>query len=255
MTTSLRYVIPDLEYPSSDGLPMAESDAARDYLIYGVEALSLFLQTRPDVYISGNLFIYYEQGNPKAVVAPDVFVVFGVEKKKRPSYKLWQENYKAPDFVLEVTSKSTVSEDQGTKKGLYAYLGITEYFQYDPTADYLKPSLQGLRLVEGNYLSIPSETKAGELSFFSQVLGLELRRQQDGQMRFYDPATDQKLSSTQELAAAKVNAEQAKFVAEQAKFEAEQAKFEAEQAKFLAEQQASKLADKLRELGLNPDDL
>lgn len=269
MTTSFRYVAPDLDYPSSDGLPMAESDAARDYLIYGVEALSLHLQKRPDAYISGNLFIYYEQGNPKAVVAPDVFVVFGVEKKKRPSYKLWQENNKAPDFVLEITSKSTVSEDQGTKKGLYAYLGIKEYFQYDPTADYLKPSLQGLRLVEGNYLSIPSETKAEELSIFSQVLGLELRRQQDGQMRFYDPATDQKLRSTEELAEAKFEAEQARFVAEQAKFvaeqakfvaeqgkfEAEQAKFVAEQGKFEAEQRASKLADKLRELGLNPDDL
>lgn len=248
MTTSLRYVTPDLEYPSSDGLPMAESDAARDYLIYGVEALSLHLQKIPDAYISGNLFIYYEQGNPKAVVAPDVFVVFGVDKKKRPSYKLWQENYKVPDFVLEITSKSTVSEDQGTKKGLYAYLGIKEYFQYDPTADYLKPSLQGLSLVEGNYLSIPSETKAGELSIFSQVLGLELRRQQDGQMRFYDPATDQKLSSTEELAESKANAEQAKFAAEQARFAAEQ-------AKLVAEQRASKLADKLRELGLNPDDL
>ena len=234
MTTSFRYVAPDLDYPSSDGLPMAESDAARDYLIYGVESLGLHFQKCPDVYISGNLFIYYEQGNPKAVVAPDVFVVFGVEKKKRASYKLWQENYQTPDFVLEVTSKSTVSEDQGTKKGLYAYLGIKEYFQYDPSSDYLKPSLQGLRLVEGNYLSIPSETKAGELSIFSQVLGLELRRQQDGQMRFYDPATDRKLSSTEELAWAKTNAEQAKFI---------------------AEQRAAKLADRLRELGINPDDL
>jgi hypothetical protein len=58
-------VAPYLEYPSSDCLPMAESDAARDYLIYGVEALSLHLQKCSDVYISGNLFIYYEQGNPK----------------------------------------------------------------------------------------------------------------------------------------------------------------------------------------------
>ncbi|CAN1211986.1 Uma2 family endonuclease [Tumidithrix helvetica PCC 7403] len=241
MTTSFKYVVPDLEYPSSDGLPMAESDAARDYLIYGVEALSLYFQKHPDAYISGNLFIYYEQGNPKAVVAPDVFVVFGVEKKKRPSYKLWEENYKAPDFVLEITSKSTVSEDQGIKKGLYAYLGIKEYFQYDPTSDYLKPSLQGLRLVEGNYLPISSQIKEGELSVFSQVLGLELRRQQDGQMRFYDLVTDRKLQSTEELA--------------EAKNEAEQAKLEAEQAKFEAEQKAAKLADKLRELGIDPEQL
>ena len=247
-TTSLTYVLPDLEYPSSDGLPMAESDVARDYLIYGVEALSLHFQNRTDVYISGNLFIYYEQGNPKAVVAPDVFVVFGVEKKKRPSYKLWTENQKIPDFVLEVTSKSTVSEDQGTKKGLYAYLGVKEYFQYDPTADYLKPSLQGLRLVEGVYLPIPSKTESGDLLIFSEVLGLELRRQQNGEMRFVDPATGQRLDNQMELAAAKSAAEQDKFAAEQAKFVAEQ-------AKFMAEQRAMKLADKLRELGIDPNSL
>ncbi len=226
-TTSLTYVLPDLEYPSSDGLPMAESDAARDYLIYGVEALSLHFQNRTDVYISGNLFIYYEQGNPKAVVAPDVFVVFGVEKKKRLSYKLWTENQKVPDFVLEVTSKSTVSEDQGTKKGLYAYLGIKEYFQYDPTADYLKPSLQGFRLVQGVYLPIPSKTESGELLVFSEVLGLELQRQQNGEMRFIDPSTGQRLDNQSELA----------------------------EAKFAAEQRVIKLADKLRELGIDPNSL
>ncbi len=81
MTTSLRYSLFDVTYPDSDGLPMAESDATRDYLIYGVEALDSYFQENANVYVSGNLFIYYEQGNPKAVVAPDVFVVFGVEKK------------------------------------------------------------------------------------------------------------------------------------------------------------------------------
>ncbi len=240
-TTSLTYVLPDLEYPSSDGLPMAESDAARDYLIYGVEALSLHFQARNDIYISGNLFIYYEQGNPKAVVAPDVFVVFGVEKKKRLSYKLWKENQKVPDFVLEVTSKSTVSEDQGIKKGLYAYLGVKEYFQYDPTADYLKPSLQGFRLVQGVYLPIPSKIESEDLSVFSEVLGLELRRQQDGAMRFIDLTTGQRLDSQSELA--------------EAKFAAEQAKSAAEQGKFVAEQRSLKLTNKLLELGIDPDSL
>ena len=117
MTTSLRYSPFDIIYPDSDGLPMAESDIARDYLIYGVEALDSYFQEQINVYVSGNLFIYYEQGNPKAVVAPDVFVVFDVEKKKRPSYKTWEEHGKIPDFVLEITSKSTASEDRGTKNG------------------------------------------------------------------------------------------------------------------------------------------
>jgi Uma2 family endonuclease len=227
MTTSLRYSLFDVTYPDSDGLPMAESDVARDYLIYGVEALDSYFQENLNVYVSGNLFIYYEQGNPKAVVAPDVFVVFGVEKKKRLSYKTWEEEGKVPDLVLEITSKSTVSEDRGTKRGLYAYLGVKEYFQYDPTADYLKPSLQGFRLIEGNYLSIPEQIHSNRLSVYSETLGLELWLEANGEMRFYDPKTGTKLLSPREM----------------------------EQAKHQAEQRANKLAAKLRELGIDPDSI
>ncbi len=232
MTTSLKYSIFDVIYPDGDGLPMAESDATRDYLIYSVEALDSYFQDRPDIYVSGNLFVYYEQGNPKAVVAPDVLVVLGVEKKKRLSYKVWEEQDKIPDFILEITSKSTASEDRGTKKGLYAYLGVKEYFQYDPTADYLKPPLQGFRLVEGNYLPIPGRGTNDCLSIVSEVLGLELWLDTNGEMRFYSPATGEKLPSPKEMG---------------------QAKYLAEQAKDLAEQRANKLADKLRELGIDPD--
>jgi Uma2 family endonuclease len=225
MTTSLKYSIFDITYPDGDGLPMAESDATRDYLIYSVEALDSYFQDCPDVYVSGNLFIYYERGNPKAVVAPDVFVVLGVEKKQRPSYKIWEEQDKIPDFVIEITSKSTASEDRGTKKGLYAYLGVKEYFQYDPTADYLNPPLQGFRLAEGNYLPIPGHTTPERLSIFSEVLGLELWLEPNGEMRFYSPTIGEKLLSPKEMG----------------------------QAKYLAEQKANKLADKLRELGIDPD--
>jgi Uma2 family endonuclease len=136
MITTLPLVISDIDYPDSDGLPMAESDLARNYLVYGVEALNFYFRDQPHIYVSGNLFIYYEKGNPKAVIAPDVFVIFGVTKKARGSYKVWEEDNQVPAFVLEITSKSTVSEDQGTKWGLYAYLGVREYFQYDPTSDH-----------------------------------------------------------------------------------------------------------------------
>jgi Uma2 family endonuclease len=227
MTTSPTYSLFDVVYPESDGLPMAESDATRDYLIYGVEALDRYFQKDPKVYVSGNLFIYYEQGNPKAVVAPDVFVVLGVDKKKRFSYKIWEEQDKMPDFILEITSKSTASQDRGIKKGLYAYLGVKEYFQYDPTADYLRPCLQGFRLMEGNYLPILGQLHGDRLSIYAETLGLELRLEADGQMRFYNPKTGEKLLSTGEM----------------------------EQARVQAEQRAEKLAAKLRELGLDPDKL
>jgi len=100
------------------------------------------------------------------VVAPDVFVVFGVSNHKWRSYKLWEEG-KAPSFILEITSESTRAVDQGRKRGLYAFLGVQEYFQYDPTSDYLIPPLQGLRLRGEIYEPIPADLT--KIEFQSQV--------------------------------------------------------------------------------------
>jgi hypothetical protein len=109
------------------------------------------------------------------VVAPDVFGVFDTTKRERSSYFLWQEP-KGPDFVLEITSRRTRSQDQGPKRGTYTFLGIPEYFQYDPTGDYLMPPIQGLRLVGDHYEALPTrQSPDGTLSVSSAVLGLELR--------------------------------------------------------------------------------
>lgn len=196
----------EIIYPDADGTPMTESDATRDYLFYGVEALSIHFQSRADVYVSGNLFIYYKQGIPSAVIAPDVFVVFGVAKYKRRSYKVWEEK-QVPSFVMEVTSFTTQENDEEDKPKKYATLGVTEYFQYDPTGDYLQPQLKGSRLVEGKYQAIAREVLADNVvSIFSEVLGLELRLQA-GELRFYEPKTGKRLLSYQEEAQARQQAE------------------------------------------------
>ena len=200
------FPLTEIEYPESDGLPMAESDFQLKYLIYAVEALRGHFRDRDDVYVSGNLFIYYEEGNPKAVVAPDVFVVIGASSHDRPSYKLWNEP-KGPDFVLEITSKSTRGEDQGAKRGVYAYLGVREYWQYDPTGDYLDPPLQGLQLIERNYWPLRAAVSAsGGFSMHSAVLDLDLRLE-EGVLRFHDPRTGRKLLSYQEAEQARLEAE------------------------------------------------
>lgn len=204
-------------YPDSDGAPMAESDATRDYLTYSVEALRLYFQNRSDVYVSGNLFIYYQRGVPDAVLAPDVFVIFGVANRKHMSYKAWEEGGKLPDFVLEITSKSTQNTDEVDKPLQYARLGVAEYFQYDPTGDYLVPQLKGSRLVAGQYQPLVLQQKADGTPYFtSQVLGLELRLL-NGELRFFETATDKKLlshgeetQSRQEVEAAKQELEQAR---------------------------------------------
>ena len=113
---------------------------------------------------------------------------------------LWNEP-KGPDFVLEVTSASTRRVDERRKRGVYAALGVTEYFLYDPRAEYLTPALQGFRLQDGEYRSLPAVTVLSNrgVSVVSEVLGLELRDDREARMvRLRDPATGEKLSTYEE---------------------------------------------------------
>lgn len=206
MATFDLHPVREVDYPSSDGQPMAETDFQRKPLTYAVDALAVHFRNRDDIYVSGNLFIYYEEGNPKAAVAPDVFVVIGAAKHDRASYRLWQEP-KTPDFVMEITSKRTRSEDQGSKRGLYAFLGVEEYWQYDPTGDYLDPPLKGLRLVEENYQPIAAMVgAAGRRVLHSDALGLDVYLDEN-RLRFLNPATGQLLLTLQESEQARQEAE------------------------------------------------
>lgn len=248
--TNLRSTLNTIIYPESDGQPMTESDATRDYLFYAVEALRLYFKSRGSVYVSGNLFIYYEEGNPKAVISPDVFVVFGVSQRKRRSYKTWQENKKLPSFILEITSKTTKKQDQENKPKLYASLGVEEYFQYDPTADYLTPQLQGARLVNSNYEPLPIQYTDKKIAYIhSQVLSLDLQLRDSVKgigivplpkaLRFYDAQTDRVLPSQEEVL--------------EERDDALQALDNAEQRADSAERRADALAEKLRSLGIDPE--
>jgi hypothetical protein len=81
--------------------------------------------------------------------------VRGVPKlPPRDHYLIWREG-KAPDFVIELTSKTTRKEDQTKKPMLYRdVMKVPENFLFDPTEDYLRPSLQGFRLIEGEYVCV-----------------------------------------------------------------------------------------------------
>src|SRR5579862_4067881 len=85
-----------LYYPVSDGKPMAETDKHRKLMTYDIDGLDNFYRHRSDVYVSGSNFLYWEEGNPKARVSPDCYVIFGVAKKLRDSYKAWEEGGHLP---------------------------------------------------------------------------------------------------------------------------------------------------------------
>ena len=196
-----------IHYPSSDGKPMAENDAQRSAIMYGIGALTRHFRDRRNVYVSGDLLIYYEEGNPRVSIAPDVFVVFGVEKRERLNYKLWEEG-RAPSFVLEVASPSTWRDDLGRKRSVYARLGVREYWQYDPTGEYLPARLQGERLTRSGYVRQPALTAPdGALTLRSETLALELRAAPGREMRFRDPTTGDDLRSHDEEAEGRLAAE------------------------------------------------
>ena len=198
-------VSPAVVYPCSDGRPMGESDLHIMCMLHVLEVLRRHFEksAREDVYVSANSFLYYERGNPRAVVTPDLFVVRGVPNHLRDSYLLWKEP-KGPDFVLEVTSASTRREDEGRKREVYAALGVEEYFLYDPRGEYLTPPLQGYRLRDGEYrpLSAVMVLPGGGAAVSSEVLGLEFRdRRETRMLRLYDPVAGVDLPTYREAEA------------------------------------------------------
>ena len=209
-------VVPkEIYYPETDGKPMAESDLHRERMFAIIHTLQRFFAGE-QVYVSGNLLIYYEQGNPRKSVAADCFVVWGVEPHFRRVYKLWEEG-KGPRVVFEVSSKSTQREDLGHKMRLYAGLGIEEYYIYDPTSEYLEPALAAFRLVGGGYVPmqpVNGEVWLGDLAFVpgageppefvSSLLGLRITLDEENQLVFYHLVTGERLLNGDE---ARVQAE------------------------------------------------
>ena len=205
-----------IAYPDSDGRPMAENEAQFWPILYVGAALDHYFQAHDDVYVVGNLLLYYQEGNPRQgdfgkSVSPDLMVVLGAPKHVRSSYRLWEEP-KAPDFVLEIASESTYRVDQVSKRGIYAGIGVSEYWQVDPVGSYLRPPLQGFRLVGGRYESIANvEGVDGTLTARSGVLGLALRLNPSAPLRdvfrFYDPVRGEPLRSLREAEQGREEAE------------------------------------------------
>ena len=181
--------IHEVEYPTGDGKPVAETGIHLKSMIETVEGLEDQFAAQPNVHVGGNLLLYYVEGNPRKHISPDVFVALGVPKEPPLDYYLVWKMGKAPDFVAEITSKSTKHEDMKKKFEIYQdILKVSEYFLFDPTEDYLDPALQGFRLARGKYVRI--KPIAGRLP--SRIVGLHLEREGTN-LRLFDPATGKRL--------------------------------------------------------------
>ena len=192
MLTSVKPHAAQIEYPESDGKPIAESEIHMLQLLALVFVLRTFFEQAQDVYVGGNMMMYYVEGEPTEVVAPDVCVVKGVPKHVRRVYKIWEEG-KGPDVVIELSSRSTRIQDLREKRALYEELGVQEYYVFDPLGEYLDPPLRIHRLVDGVY-EITNGTQA-----YSEALGLELRAE-NNTLRVFDPQRGEYLLTPPELA-------------------------------------------------------
>jgi Uma2 family endonuclease len=214
---------------------MAETDVHRKQMIGVLDCLEERYRSDPDVYVTGNIFLYFinEEGE-REPISPDVFVVRGVEKRDRRTYNLEVEQ-KGPDVVIELTSRSTKVEDLGNKKVIYANLGVREYFLFDPLGETLPTPLRGYRLEGGEYLPMAGARLR------SEVLGVELVVEK-GQLRLYDVETGERLLTHEESEAARRAAEARAATAEAKAAEEAEARRVAE-AKASEEAEARRAAE------------
>ena len=208
-----------IEYPESDGQPMGETDKHILLMMTLRFMLDEFFRATAQVYVGSNLMCYYVEGDPKKSISPDVFIVRGAEKGERRVYKFWEEP--APQVVIELSSRKTSKADLTTKKDIYASLGVKEYFIFDPEYK-LSPPLRVFRLHGANFV----EEILRDNRVMSHELGLELVN--DGKtLRLFNPLTGEFLRTPAEETIARQE----------------------------AENRAERLAAKLRELGIDPDQL
>lgn len=159
-----------------------------------IDVLDVFFVGDPAVHVGGGMSFYYEEGNPAASVVPDVYVVCAAPSfdRDRGHVKLWQEAA-VPAVVIEVVSPDSRELDQGPKKDLYARLGVTEYFLYDPVGDSLDPTFLGYRLQGPDYRAIAPRDDG---SIASDV-GVSFQAVDD-HLRIVELATGQTLAGSDE---------------------------------------------------------
>jgi Uma2 family endonuclease len=236
MSTDLT-VVPNIEYPDDDGLPMSDNS----------------LQSYWIVTIHSNLdaiFAEYPvEGRPSIRFGPDVFVVFGRPKKYRGSYMQWTEDDTPITVVFEILSPGNRDEPMDAKKKFYERYGVEEYYVYDPHSH----GLDGFLREDERFVAV-----ANMNGWTSPLLGIRFDLS-GADLVIFDPtgvpfrpaqaAIRGERQAQRELQASKRREKAAKRRADEEKQRAEEELQRAEAEKL----RADRLAEKLRQLGIDPD--
>ena len=206
----------NIHYPDSDGQPMADNTEQFQWIVLIKENLECLFADDPTVFVAGDLLWYPVEGQPTVRVAPDVFVAFGRPKGKRGSYRQWQEGNIAPQVVFEILSPGNTQKEMIRKLKFYEHHGVNEYYLYDPD----RHELTGLQRQDQELQVIE-----GIENWTSPLLGIRFAMTA-ATLEIYYP-DGRSFLTTIELSR----------YAQQEK------------------NRADRLATKLQELGINPDDL
>lgn len=237
MTTKLQPNQPELVYPESDGQPMADNTKQFRWIVTIKEGLEWLFQDAPNVFVAGDLLWYPLEGNNVTRAAPDAMVVFGRPKGDRGSYQQWKEGNIPPQVVFEVRSPGNTQTEMDKKLVFYDRFMVEEYYLYDPD----KGDLSGW-LRTGNRLDVIEQISG----WVSPRLGV--RFEMSGtDLQLYRP-DGERFATYVELAALR---EQAQQQLEQEQTDKQQAQQQLEQERARSQQ----LAARLRELGVNLDEL
>ncbi|MEI2780000.1 MAG: Uma2 family endonuclease [Candidatus Competibacter sp.] len=213
----------EIIYPDSDGKPMADNTRQFRYIVTIQGGIAALFADRPDVFVAGDLLWYPVEGDNKIRAAPDTMVVFGRPPGDRGSYLQWREDGLAPQVVFEVLSPGNTVAEMTRKFLFYEQYGVEEYYVYDPD----RGSLDGWIRRDGRLEDVPDMQ-----GWVSPRLGI--RFGMDGMdLVLYRP--DGRRFET--------------FV------ELEQRAEQATQRAEAERQRAERLAERLRALGVDPDNL
>ncbi len=119
-----------------------EEDLMGETVVHNVLGRYLMdvLTTLFDGHLCGvyqNLNFYHTLNWQEHPLAPDIAVVKGVELRYVSSWRVGKTG-PAPQVVLEIASQETWNKDLEEKPMKYAMIGVQEYFAYDPNEPPLK---------------------------------------------------------------------------------------------------------------------
>ena len=215
-------------YPESDGKPMADNTKQLETIVYLFDNISALVADREDVFVAADLLWYPVEGHPEIRTAPDVMVAFGRPKGHRSSYKQWEEDNVAPQVVFEVLSPGNRLSELIEKYRFYEQYGVEEYYVYDPD----RGTLEGWLRANGVFAPVPEME-----GWVSPRMGVRFTLE-DTALVLYRPDGERFIPYVE-----------LRRELERERQRVEQAQREAEQER----QRAARLAQRLREMGIDPD--